>query len=136
LLNPDDGKLLIAGLKNDALPYIHRNFDELYTIHQMPDRFISSDGEYFNPTEWAPHVPFGSSTSEQVKGRADRAQTGKGGIDLNPNKMDLQLKNAGKAIKFHVDANMFRKLQNTDGFTPIIINVQPVINLRMFLGLN
>jgi hypothetical protein len=58
-----------------------------------------------------------------------------GGIDLTSNKV-LQTQNAGEEIKFHLDPAQLAQLQNASGFTPVIINLQPMTNLRQFLGLD
>ena len=58
-----------------------------------------------------------------------------GGIDLTPANMHLQTKNAGQAIKFHLDLAMLKQLQNAPGFVPVIISIQPMVNLRAFLGI-
>ena len=65
-----------------------------------------------------------------------------GGIDLTPANMNLQTKNAGQAIKFHLDAAQLARLQNAPGFVPVIINIQAlpagqagISDLRKFLGL-
>jgi len=85
-----------------------------------------------------------------------------GGIDLTPANMNIQIKTGsptslsrdsrpwaeafgddkailsqnGKGIKFHLDSAMLRQLQNAPGFTPIIINIEPMADLRQFLGLS
>jgi hypothetical protein len=58
-----------------------------------------------------------------------------GGIDFNTNIMNLQLQNGGQRIKFHLDPVQLAQLQNAPGFTPVIINIQPMKNLRAFLGI-
>ena len=62
--------------------------------------------------------------------------TRRGGIDLTPVNMNLETQNLGGAIRFHIDPVMLRQLQNAPGFVPVIINIQPMTNLRQFLGLN
>jgi len=71
----------------------------------------------------------------------------RGGIDLTPANMNLQTKmdsrfrgndNGGfgdnyGGIKFHLDPAMLQELQNAPGFVPVIINVQPLGDLRKFL---
>ncbi len=65
----------------------------------------------------------------------DRAMmTKNGGIDLTPANMNLQLKNGGGGgIKFKIDPAMLQQLQNAPGFTPVIINIQPLKSLPEFL---
>jgi predicted unusual protein kinase regulating ubiquinone biosynthesis (AarF/ABC1/UbiB family) len=60
----------------------------------------------------------------------------KGGIDFNPEEMHLQVQNNGGAIKFNLDPSMIQQLQNAPGFSPIIIDMQPLNSVQMFLGLN
>lgn len=59
----------------------------------------------------------------------------KGGIDFNPGQLNLQVRNSGQGIDFYMDPAMLQQFQNVSGFTPVIINIQPMTNLRMFLGL-
>ncbi len=66
---------------------------------------------------------------------ADRAQTNTGGIDLTSDKV-LSVQNNGQEIKFHIDPAMLQRLQNAPGFTPVIINIQPMVNVRTWLGIN
>ena len=60
----------------------------------------------------------------------------KGGIDLTPANMNLQTQNPSGVIKFHMDSIMLKQLQNAPGFVPVIINIQPMTDLRLWLGLN
>jgi hypothetical protein len=61
----------------------------------------------------------------------------KGGIDFNPDKMNLQVRNGtAGGIKFHFDAAMLEELRNAPGFVPVIISIQPLKSLPEFLGLN
>jgi len=59
-----------------------------------------------------------------------------GGIDLTPSNMHVQTQNAGEGIRFHLDGAMVKQLQNAPGFIPVIINMEPMSDLRRFLGLN
>jgi hypothetical protein len=68
-----------------------------------------------------------------VKARVANKETG--GIDLTPANMDLQTQNNGGEIKFHLNPAQLAQLQNAPGFVPVIINIQPINNLRVFLGL-
>ena len=49
--------------------------------------------------------------------------------------MHLQTQNTGEAIEFHLNPAQLAQLQNAPGFVPVIINIQPMINIRAFLGL-
>jgi len=62
-------------------------------------------------------------------------KSGPGGIDLTSDKA-LAVQNNGQGIKFHIDPAMLQQLKNAPGFVPVIINIQPMTNIRFFLGLN
>ena len=57
----------------------------------------------------------------------------KGGIDFNADKMNVQVQNNGGAIEFKLDPAMLQRLQNAPGFTPVIINIQPMGDIKSFL---
>lgn len=59
----------------------------------------------------------------------------RGGIDLTSASNDLQIQNSIKGIKFHIDPEQLEKLQKVSGFVPIIINIQPLTDFRLFFGL-
>ena len=59
-----------------------------------------------------------------------------GGIDLTPASMNLQTQNNSDVIKFHIDPVMLKQLQKATGFIPVIINIQPLNNLKQFLGVD
>ncbi len=58
-----------------------------------------------------------------------------GGIDFKAGEMNLQIQNSGGGIKFKLNPAMLRQLQNAPGFVPVITNIQPMTDLRLFLGL-
>jgi len=58
-----------------------------------------------------------------------------GGIDLNPKLLDLQIKRDGNGIPLPLNLQPIESM-NIEGFLPVIINVTPVINLPLFLGLD
>ncbi len=57
-----------------------------------------------------------------------------GGIDLTSKEL-VETKNDGREIKFKMDPAMLKQLQDAPGFAPVIINIQPMTDLRQFLGL-
>ncbi len=57
----------------------------------------------------------------------------KGGIDLNTDKLDIQLRHSGGDIKFNIDPAMLERLQAAAGFTPVIMAIKPE-GLARFLG--
>ena len=56
-------------------------------------------------------------------------------IDLNTAQFDLQIKRDGKGIPLPVFDQSIENI-NIKGFIPVIINIQPVINLPLLLGVN
>ena len=62
-------------------------------------------------------------------------KTDTGGIDLSPDKMDLQVQSDGQGVQFNSDPAMIRRLQNAFGFVPVIVDIQPM-TLPVFLGLS
>ena len=77
--------------------------------------------------------------SGAVQSRAMTARVhGTGGIDLTANKTPLEVKTGSRTsegISFKIDPAMLAQLQNAPGFMPVIINIQPLIDLKVFLGL-
>ena len=65
----------------------------------------------------------------------DRAQTAKGGIDFNADKMNLQIQHAGEGIKFNTTPEMLQQLQDAKGFVPVIMKIYPMTDLKAFLGI-
>ena len=57
----------------------------------------------------------------------------KGGIDLNPELFDLQIKRDGNGVPLPVNQQPIYNI-NINGFVPIIINVVPVTNMNLLLG--
>ena len=82
----------------------------------------------------------------QKVGSQDPAMLKKGGIDLTPANMNLQTQSSGGEIsakggpasgwKFILDPAMLQQLQNAPGFVPVIINIQPMTDIRVFLGIS
>ena len=73
---------------------------------------------------------------KQVKFKVGTTPFRKGGIDLTPTNMNLQTKNNGSAIVFHIDPVQLAQLQNSPGFVPVIINIKPLNNIRRWLGID
>ena len=75
------------------------------------------------------HVSMGTNT------KPDGAMmTNKGGIDLNPDQMAIQVKKEGQDFKFQVNGQTFDAAQIT-GATFTIRQMTPVTNLPQILGL-
>lgn len=58
-----------------------------------------------------------------------------GGIDLTPQRIDIKTAGSGGAIKFHFDSVQLEQFRNASGLAPVIINIQPMTDLKLFLGL-
>lgn len=113
--------------------------------------FILSPGGKFRPIDMlvkerdiAPEMEISlsslASIVQNLEKARDKAQISEhnvdrnGGIDLTSDQA-LKVENNGQKIKFHVNPGMLQQLQNAPGFTPVIINIQPMTDLRLFLGL-
>ena len=60
----------------------------------------------------------------------------RGGIDLTAAKMHLQTQNGGSEIKFNINPAMLAQFRDAPGLVPFIIKVQPLTDLRQFLGIS
>ena len=58
-----------------------------------------------------------------------------GGIDFATTHGILQSKSVGINMKIYLDSAMLKQLQNAQGFVPVIYSIQPMTDLRGFLGL-
>ena len=58
----------------------------------------------------------------------------KGGIDLNPALLDLQIRRDGNGVPLPLPMQPIQDM-HIEGFLPIIINVTPITNLPLLLGL-
>ncbi|MDO8674989.1 MAG: M28 family peptidase [Candidatus Omnitrophota bacterium] len=74
--------------------------------------------------------------------KKDKAMLNKGGIDLNAVDKNLQVKmdsllrgNDKEGVKFNINPVILEQLQNAPGFVPVIINIQPMNDLHLFLGI-
>jgi len=56
-----------------------------------------------------------------------------GGIDFNPNLLNLQIKRNGRGVPLPVEDQNFQNI-NVEGFIPVIINITPITNLPLILG--
>ncbi|MBF0504688.1 MAG: hypothetical protein HQL14_06245 [Candidatus Omnitrophica bacterium] len=94
------------------------------------------------PTKWQEMVDRSMLTRDNLNpGLTENQSTGEkksdklGGIDLTPANMNLLMQNNGGVIKFHLDPSQLTQFQNAPGFVPVIINIQPMTDLKIFLGL-
>ena len=73
-----------------------------------------------------------ASLPQNVK-KQDAAMMAPGGIDLNPDQLDLQ--ESGSTLTFEMEPFSFDMApENIQGFRPVILNITPVTNLPLLLG--
>lgn len=71
----------------------------------------------------------------QAEAISSSEQNNMGGIDLTS--VDtFAIHNDGSDIKFNIDNDMLSQLQNITGFVPNIVQIQPMADLRLFLGVD
>ena len=58
-----------------------------------------------------------------------------GGIDLNPNQIDFAVEQEGEGVRWQFDPHELENMQ-IEGFLPVIINITPVTNLHLLLGIS
>jgi len=60
-----------------------------------------------------------------------------GGIDLNANRMQLNVQKLGSGVGINFDPAMIKSFESGDfqGFVPMIINIQPINNIAVMLGI-
>jgi hypothetical protein len=77
-------------------------------------------------------------STDLAKGGEDSAATDptKGGIDFNTQKMDLDIRGDGSAWVQEMDPAELLRYENAPGFAPVILNISPVADLPVFLGLS
>ena len=133
--------------KGTGLFIVDQNFkpDEIWHGNKVPLRFIKyivfsqTNAEIMrsNPEFDEYHSKIFSYRELADKLKRDSASLAKkGGIDLTPANMNLQMQNAGEGINFHMNPAMLKQLQNAPGFVPVIINIQPMVNIQTFLGIS
>ena len=66
---------------------------------------------------------------------ADSAKFTKGGIDLNPNEIKMEVQKNGNGVIIPHFSQPVSGFQNITGFLPVIINITPINNLPLTLGL-
>ena len=112
--------------KQEILSTIENSFADRRELLQIRDRFLQ---------KWKTANPAQISST--------------GGIDFNADKMNLETKMDSRSslpggrqggndsgIQFHIDPAMLERFKNVPGFEPVIINIQPLVDIKQFLGLN
>jgi hypothetical protein len=75
-----------------------------------------------------------SPVTNRGQGSGDRVQKEVGGIDLNPELLDLQIKRDGNGVPLPLPMQSIKDM-HIEGFLPVIINVTPITNLPLLLGI-
>jgi len=119
LLKPGNGGKKHRILKDQGELGLRPLYEEAYSSPEMAVVFPKI-------TETIRNKPAASSAFDTAA---------KGGIDFVGENLNLETRTSGGEIKFEMDPQQLLELQNAPGFTPVIINIQPMINLRIFLGL-
>ena len=112
--------------------------EDLVVIGRAP----SAEDYVWNPTE-----PFKASKPngrEKKRNRANLANNeatvdsaaNTGGIDLNTDKLDLNVKSDGSVAVKAMDPAMIAQFKDAPGLVPVIIGIRPVTDLPAFLGLS
>ncbi|MBF0490621.1 MAG: hypothetical protein HQL15_08430, partial [Candidatus Omnitrophica bacterium] len=57
-----------------------------------------------------------------------------GGINLGSADQALEVQHQDGEIKFHLDAAQLAQLQESPGLTPVIVSIEPMLNLKEFLN--
>ncbi|MBF0490929.1 MAG: hypothetical protein HQL15_10060, partial [Candidatus Omnitrophica bacterium] len=108
-------------------------FDGTDKQNQFKTSLVSDNGvAVFDLTQIK---PFFKSDKAMIT-EAKKEDSTPGGIDFDLNKVKLETGNSNGEIRFHPDAATLLQLQNASVFTPQILNLQPVTDLKVFLGLN
>gem|GEM_PF-6374949 len=88
------------------------------------------------PAAWTNARPWAQMQKQKGRtiGVVDAAMTAKGGIDLNSKNLDLQIKRDAKGMPLPAQLQNLDSIK-IDGLYPVILNVTPVTNLPLLLGL-
>lgn len=127
----------IAGIKLDLDIDTIKGFSEVELFDQKSFQLLFPAGVVL---DYHKEISLKRVFIEGDTGRPDAAlltnlnSSTKGGIDLTADRTPLQVQNNGSEIKFKLDQAMLQQLQNAPGFLPVIINIQPMTDLRIFLG--
>ncbi|MDE2010028.1 MAG: HAD hydrolase-like protein [Candidatus Omnitrophica bacterium] len=101
--------------------------------------FTMDDNYRFFAGQSGPHVVVNFLKSRGIELQANQAMahapvSENGGIDLTAQNTPLEIQNSGAWIKFHIDPAMFRQLQDSPGFVPVIISIRQTADLHGFLS--
>ncbi|MBF0384700.1 MAG: phosphopyruvate hydratase [Candidatus Omnitrophica bacterium] len=111
---------LIERIENLIRPWVIQNQDKSYFFYTIRDQL------YFFKSllpQTDPAMMGGKGQERNV-----------GGINLNPALLDMQIKRDGNGVPLPINMQQIQNMQ-IEGFIPVIINIMPVQNLPLLLGL-
>ncbi|MDE2010023.1 MAG: protein kinase [Candidatus Omnitrophica bacterium] len=117
---------------------------DMYSLGRTLQEVFDQDDGFKGPMEELVHRMTGPialrpsmvQVEKQLQAMAGYNRMENGGIDLTAANMNLQTRNSGGKIKVHFDSAQLARWQNAPGFVPVIVNVQPLADLRQFLGIH
>ena len=127
--NPDGSrkspiKAIITRLTEALIIYLNHKVKSYVKVFTKRSPVNGSEGQRYSAMN--------TRTSQGELAR-NTVESRKGGIDLTPANMNLQTQNGGSEIKFHLNPAMLAQLQKASGFTPKVINILPMTDLKSFL---
>ena len=101
---------------------------------KLVDRVLSLDTMEYLDVELPETIYTPERISEEKKNNDEAILVDPvGGIDLNPDKLKLQIQGEGIELNFPLDTQEMQNIK-IDGLSPMIINITPVTNLPDFLS--
>jgi len=131
-----------GGYKGYSVPRnVPNNFD-FSRMHQLKFSPTSSQGRAIigkpvikkKTADKAMIQEIRTEQADAAKVAESRAPDKLGGIDLNPALLNLKIKRDGNGIPLPVSQQPMQTLE-IDGFIPVIINIQPITNVPVLLGI-
>lgn len=104
---------------------LKRNTEKVRSLLEWFNRRLYSDSDQKNVADF-----LGQNQAMLAK----HSRASKGGIDLDPSQLKVDIQGQGKDFQFNVDPAMFENVA-IDGAEFLIINTTPMTNLPLFLGL-
>jgi hypothetical protein len=131
---PKDKKIFIS--KNNYQKYLGAVVNTVTKQYIVTDQmdWIAKDPSAI-PLYLGADLKMNRAMNAASESLAQKTNLEKGGIDFTASKTPLEVRNAGESIDFKMNPAMLTQLQNAPGFTPVIINIQPLDNLPLFLGI-
>ena len=132
-LKDGEGDLIITHIPLEKIRGFNPGVLQTHQEDREAGRILISSGQYVLETEKSAEESVRSNPKKSARVKASGPRE-TGGIDFNPQTMDLR--SYGENFDFSIPA----ALEGTDpdaipGFTPVILNIVPAVNLPLFLGI-